>query len=559
MTIIDADRTAIDSLVAPTPFPGSFAVSYLRVSTKEQAEKGGQAEGFSIPAQREANQRKADQLGATIIEEFVDAGESARKADRPELMRMIQYVAKHKTNYCIVHKVDRLARNRADDVTIHLALKDAGVTLVSATENIDETPSGMLLHGIMSSIAEFYSRNLATEVVKGLSQKAAQGGTVTKAPIGYRNVGVRDDFGREVRTVEIDEERARLVRWAFQVFASGGWTTSQLHHELVARGLTTAASPRRPSRPIGKSSVHRMLTNPYYKGSVRYQGVTYAGAHEAIVPNEVRDQVQTVLGTHRSAADATQVHEHYLKGTVFCGQCGSRLLVCNAKSSQGTIYPYFVCASRHAGRGDCTRQAMLIEQVERLIERFYAKVQIDPETIEAISAMIHARFDEMMAEGAVELADLASRRTQLEGEQQKLLQAHYAGAIPLDLLKREQDRITASLETIEHRITAHHGHYADARANLDDSLKLLSNAADLYEHADDPNRRLCNQALFKAIYIDEDNDVRVGYRNPYDGLSLSGLHADALSWAAEAKKMGQGRTATKGGPLVASSHLTRLG
>ena len=539
MTIIDADRTAIDSLVAPTPFPGSFAVSYLRVSTKEQAEKGGQAEGFSIPAQREANQRKADQLGATIIEEFVDAGESARKADRPELMRMIQYVAKHKTNYCIVHKVDRLARNRADDVTIHLALKDAGVTLVSATENIDETPSGMLLHGIMSSIAEFYSRNLATEVVKGLSQKAAQGGTVTKAPIGYRNVGVRDEFGREVRTVEIDEERAPLVRWAFQVFASGDWTTSQLHQELVARGLTTAASPRRPSRPIGKSSVHRMLTNPYYKGSVRYQGVTYAGVHEAIVPNEVWDQVQTVLGTHRSAADATQVHEHYLKGTVFCGQCGSRLLVCNAKSSQGTIYPYFVCASRHGGRGDCARQAMLIEQVERLIERFYTKVQIDPETIEAVSAMIHARFDEMMAEGAAEFADLASRRTQLEGEQQKLLQAHYAGAIPLDLLKREQDRITASLETIEHRITAHHGHYAAARENLDDSLKLLSNAADIYEHADDANRRLINQVLFKAIYIDEDNDVRVGYRNPYDGLSLSGLHADALSWAAEAKKMGQ--------------------
>jgi len=472
---------------------------------------------------------------------------------------MIQYVTKHKTNYCIVHKVDRLARNRADDVTIHLALKDAGVTLVSATENIDETPSGMLLHGIMSSIAEFYSRNLATEVVKGLSQKAAQGGTVTKAPIGYRNVGVRDDFGREVRTVEIDDERARLVSWAFQVFASGDWTTSQLHQELVARGLTTAATPRRPSRPIGKSSVHRMLTNPYYKGSVRYQGVTYAGAHEAIVPNEVWDQVQTVLGTHRSAADATQVHEHYLKGTVFCGQCGSRLIVCNAKSSQGTIYPYFVCASRHGGRGDCTRQAMLIEQVELLIERFYAKVQIDPETIEAVSAMIHARFDEMMSEGAAELADLASRRTQLGGEQQKLLQAHYAGAIPLDLLKKEQDRITASLETIEHRITAHHGHYADARENLDDSLKLLSNAADIYEHADDANRRLLNQALFKTIYIDEDNDVRVGYRNPYDGLSIPGLHADALSWAAEAKKMGQAEPSTKGGPLVESSNLTRLG
>lgn len=97
-------------------------------------------------------------------------------------------------------------------------------------------------------------------------------------------------------------------------------------------------------------------------------------------------------------------------------------------------------------------------------------MQIDPETIEATSAMIHVRFDEMMSKGAAGLADLASRRTQVEVEQQKLLQAHDAGAILLDLLKREQNRITASLETIEHRIT--------------------------------------------AIYIGEDDDVRVGYRNP---------------------------------------------
>ena len=190
--------------------------------------------------------------------------------------------------------------------------------------------------------------------------------------------------------------------------------------------------------------------------------------------------------------------------------------MCNAKSSQGTIYPHFACASRHGGRGTCTRQAMLIEQVERLVERFYVKVQIDPETIEAVSGMIHARYDEIMAERATELADLASRRTQLEGEQQKLLQAHYAGTIPLDLLKREQGRITA-----------HHGHHAAARENLHDFLKLLSRAANVYEHADDANRRLRKRALFKTIYIDEDNDVRVGHRNPYDGLSKPGLHADA--------------------------------
>lgn len=169
-----APPTSIDRLGETT----TLAVSYLRVSTKEQAERGGRDEGFSIPAQRDANLRKARDLNAIVVEEFIDAGESARKADRPELMRMIEYVTTNQVAYCIVHKVDRLARNRADDVAIHLALKDAGVILVSATENIDETPSGMLLHGIMSTIAEFYSRNLANEVAKGMTQKAATGGTV---------------------------------------------------------------------------------------------------------------------------------------------------------------------------------------------------------------------------------------------------------------------------------------------------------------------------------------------------------------------------------------------
>ena len=59
------------------------AVLYLRVSTKEQAARGGEAEGFSIPAQREACTRKAEGLGATVVAEFIDAGESARSADRP--------------------------------------------------------------------------------------------------------------------------------------------------------------------------------------------------------------------------------------------------------------------------------------------------------------------------------------------------------------------------------------------------------------------------------------------------------------------------------------------
>jgi DNA invertase Pin-like site-specific DNA recombinase len=200
-----------------------FAISYLRVSSQGQAVRGGgDDEGYSIPAQREANKKKALSMGAMIGKGFVDRGASARSADRPELQKMLEYIKENRDriDYVIVHKVDRLARNRGDDIDITRVLDDANVQLVSASESIDNTPSGMLLHGIMSSIAEFYSRNLSTEVKKGLTQKAKSGGTPNKAPLGYRNIRDHDEMGRRNTRVELDPERAPLIELAFTEYAT---------------------------------------------------------------------------------------------------------------------------------------------------------------------------------------------------------------------------------------------------------------------------------------------------------------------------------------------------
>lgn len=557
MTTIADDPAA--SLIDP-PKTAAAAVSYLRVSTREQAEKGGTDEGFSIPAQREATRRKAEQLGAGIVEEFVDAGASAKSSDRPELMRMIQYVKANKVAYCIVHKVDRLARNRADDVSIHLALQQCGVMLVSASENIDETPSGMLLHGIMSTIAEFYSRNLATEVAKGMTQKAIGGGTNGRAPIGYLNVRKRDELGREVRTIELDPERAPMIEWAFKAYASGNWSVSQLHDELTSRGLRSLPTPKRPAKPLAVSTIHRLLTNPYYKGDVVYRGTRYKGNHPALVPAEVWYQVQSVLTAHQCAVEATQVHGHYLKGTIHCGQCGSRLIVSNAKNRHGNVYCYFVCSGRHSKRTDCTRQAMLIEDVEKLVEDYYTRVQITPAQQDALAGMLHHEFDRLMAAETEELERLTTNRDRLESEQDRLMQAHYADAIPLSVLKREQDRIVAELDQVTRRIDAHYGDYADARSHLDDALGLLANCADIYTRCDDTNRRLCNQAFFTKVFIDEDNELRVEHNRPFEMLLDPQVNANALTWAADAHKA---RTSTnvsvgKGSSLVRAVDLRGL-
>ncbi|MGO2863298.1 MAG: recombinase family protein [Brevibacterium sp.] len=482
----------------------TLAVSYLRVSTKEQASKGGRDEGFSIPAQREANLRKAQDLNAIVIEEFVDAGESARKADRPALMEMIEYVKTHPVAYCIVHKVDRLARNRADDVAIHLALKEAGVLLVSATENIDETPSGMLLHGIMSTIAEFYSRNLANEVSKGMTQKAITGGTNGKAPLGYLNATHRDELGREVRTVEVDPKRGPLIRWAFEAYATGNYSTITLHEELIDRGLTTVPTPKRPEKAPGLSSIQQMLSSPYYKGNVLFKGATYDGLHEPLVAPEIWYRVQTVLASHRLSGEKTQAHDHYLKGSVFCGTCGSRLILTNAKSGTGIIYPYFICSGRHKKRTDCDRKAMYVPDVEAAVEDYYRRVQIPTHVIGALRELIHSEFDRLYATAKSERKAQIAERDRLYDERAKLLQAHYAGAVPLDLLKSEQDRIARQVAFLDSRIEASSIEYEQARAHLDDCLALAGDAHKVYMSVDDSLRRIANQAFFERMFVTDD-------------------------------------------------------
>ena len=124
-----------------TSMTPKFSVSYLRVSTKGQAERGGGAdEGFSIPAQREANKRKAHSMGAIIVKEFVDRGASARSAARPELQKMLEYIKENKdrVDYVIVYKVDRISRSQGFLADVSKELGKAGVQLTSATKSFEE-------------------------------------------------------------------------------------------------------------------------------------------------------------------------------------------------------------------------------------------------------------------------------------------------------------------------------------------------------------------------------------------------------------------------------------
>ena len=503
------------------------AAIYLRVSSVQQANVDYDPEGFSIPAQREACTRKAASLEAEVVAEYLDRGESAKTADRPDLKRMLDRLALEKDiDLVIVHKVDRLARNRADDVTIAMQIRSAGAQLVSATENIDETPSGLLLHGIMSSIAEFYSRNLASEVIKGTTEKAKRGGTPGIAPLGYLNVRETVE-GREVRTVALDPERAPLIKLAFDLYSTGRFSINELVTLLAAKGLRSRGNRRYSPRPVNHSTLYSILSNPYYAGWVTYRATTYRGRHEPLVSQAQFDEVQAVLQAHRLSGERERKHPpHYLKGTLHCGGCGRRLTY-SQNSGNGGTYEYFVCPEKQ--RRTCGQPYHRAEVVEAAVERYYRKVQLSKARQRRIRQTIKARLDAMAAVSERETARCHGELRSLEEQERKLLQKHYADRISDSLYDEEQQRIAREREAAEAIILRLSVQFDDIEETLDLALGLTEDIQAAYLKASPTVRRLFNQAIFERIEVENEEVADVSLAEPFHDL----LAADLLDKAGQ--------------------------
>ncbi|WP_454922392.1 recombinase family protein, partial [Actinomyces naeslundii] len=371
-------------------------------------------------------------------------------------------------------------------------------------------------------IAEFYSRNLANEVIKGMGEKARNGGTLGKAPLGYINVRAKDEHGREIRTVALDEERASLVRLAFTEYATGNWTVRQLADHLNTLGLSIPPTPRRCAKPITATRLHEILRHPYYKGVVTFQGVEYPGKHEPLVDSQTWQTVQAILASRRYG-ERQRIHNHFLKSTVVCGQCGARLSVQNAKNSKGTIYPYFVCARRQRLH-DCSFKAVLIDVVEDRMSDLYRAIELSAEDRTQIEYYLHDELAQIEGEKDTAVRSLRTRRTNLEDKRRRLLHAHYEGAVPLDLLKEEQAELSTELGQIERQLAAYQADATEVRQHLTQALDLLEDCHRLYQAAPPHLRKLLNQVFFERVLVNPlvDEDGRVILPSTGDGTTDDG-------------------------------------
>ena len=476
----------------------SAAVIYLRVSTKEQAERGGAAEGFSIPAQREACTRKAADLGLTVVAEFIDAGESARSAARPNLQRMLVYLAEHPVSAVIVHKIDRLARNRADDVQITLAIQNSGANLVSVTENIDDTPQGKLMHTIFSGLAAFYSDNLATEVIKGTRQKVLAGGTPMLAPIGYLNVPVITN-GVEDRTVILDPERAPLIRWAFEAYATGDWSLNRLAEELKLRGLQKRPTRKRAAEPLSAKQLMLVLRNPYYVGTVTWQGIQYDGKHPTLVAPDVFQRVQEVLTAHRQSGERSYRRKHYLAGSVYCDLCGSKLIYMLSRGRAGEQYGYWACLGRHTYKTGCSLPYLPDEVVQDLVLQQWTQERLSAAEAAVLRDNLLSDLEGHTKTTKEAAERLDQRLEAIRRERHKWAEKAMAETVPDDIAREKQADLGQQLAAAEQQRAKLQLTSATHEVVIRHATELLIHCDTAYAKAPEAVRRDFNQAWFTHL------------------------------------------------------------
>lgn len=345
--------------------PSKRAAIYLRVSTTEQGRRGGEPEGYSIPAQRDACRRRAAEFGAEIVAEYIDM-ESGTTTSRRHFRRLLKRINEKKDlDYVVVWKVSRWARTEEAINLKYTIMRPAGAQLLSATEHIDDTPHGRFNETIMYAVSTLESDQIGQNVIAGSTKKAELGGTPKRAPLGYLNVPIMEG-AREGHTVILDPERHELIALAFQAYASGDYSLQSLLDELTAKGLTTRPTRTYPAHPLHLSNLSWILKNPYYMGIVQYRGIDYeltpAPAPTARglaklcrlrqTRHRGRSRTAVVEGWRRYRQPAIAVHT--LSSIQVAGRStrppGSRFLS-SAESAQGSVLGLAVCRRTSDYRG----------------------------------------------------------------------------------------------------------------------------------------------------------------------------------------------------------------
>ena len=239
----------------------------------------------------------------------------------------------------------------------------------------EDTPESFYMEGMFALNNQYESMKTGRNVKSGLLQKAKAGGSYGGYRLGYVKAIEQLPDGRQVSGVAHDPQRADFVTAGFRLYATGEYSLSQLADELYDFGLRTFPTRRFAEGKVGTSALQRLLRNPYYAGKIVYKRgeideQVFDGRHEPLIDQETFERVQQLLDEKRVAGERRRCIRHYLRGSVFCSDCGKRLTY-GVSTGNGGRYAYYFCSARINDTPCNQRTNMRPELIEQAIQRYY--------------------------------------------------------------------------------------------------------------------------------------------------------------------------------------------
>ncbi len=445
------------------------AALYLRVSTGRQAESD-----VSLPSQRDLTRRYCEREGWTVVDEFVEPGQSATDDRRPAFQMMIERACEpdHPYDVIVVHAFSRFFRDGAAmELTIR-KLRKHGVEVVSTTQPTGADPSQEMMRQIIGIFDEYTSKENAKNVTRAMIENARQNfWNGASPPLGYRIVEAERRGQKIKKRLEIDPVEKETVELIFRLYADGdlGTATPPLGLKGICTWLNSHGYQTKRGGAFGIGPLHLILTNTAYVGRWKYnvrssktrqkkpESEVVEIAIPPIIDENLFDRVQVKLAANNPKVTAPRVVNGpiLLTGLATCAHCGGGMTQRTGTSASGKVYAYYACASRAqkgatACKGNSIRMQKLDEGVVgALKENLFTRERLT----ELLSSLAERRAARAIAVNS-RLVALQAEVTNAEQKLKRLYQSIANGIVELDdlladqiaVLKADREKAKAALE-----------------------------------------------------------------------------------------------------------------
>ncbi|MDD3831749.1 MAG: recombinase family protein [Clostridia bacterium] len=402
------------------------AVIYARYSSDNQTEQ-------SIEGQLRVCQEFATRNDICVLDTYIDRAMTGTNDNRPAFLKMIKDSVCKEWDYVLVYKLDRFSRDKYETAIHKKELKDNGVKVLSATENIPDTPEGIIFESIIEGYAQYYSAELSHKVKRGMNETRLKGNYTGGTLIyGYKVVDHK---------VLIDEAKAEIVRFIFEEYAKDTYV-KDIIAALTERGILNRG------KPFAKNTIHNILKNEKYSGIYRYNDEVFTNIYPQIVPTVVYEKVRAK--SERNIKGSRSPEEVYvLRGKLKCGYCGKPITAETGTAKNGKKIRYYKCSGRKSGSG-CESKAIRKDTLENLIIEVITEAMTKKEKLNAFvdGAM---KIQEENARIKTMIAVLTRQKVDLETSLDNIMKAVEKGVVTNTTTKRIQE-LEVKIEESERKI-----------------------------------------------------------------------------------------------------------